>query len=228
MLRVHCFQQVAVEGLGCISDWIQEKGHELSYTTFYDNPILPCIDDIDCLVVMGGPMSVYEEEKYPWLVDQKQLIKEAIESGKKVLGICLGSQFIAAALGAKVYPGNNKEIGWFPLQLSDDGKASVLKGIDSETVFHWHGDTFDIPEGAKLLASSAATPHQAFIYGENALALQFHLEVTEESVDGMVSVFADHLIPEEYVQSGEDILARKEIIAQNNQLMFDILDQLFV
>lgn len=225
---MHCFQQVAVEGLGCIAQWVEKKDCALSYTTFYDNPVLPSIDDFDCLVVMGGPMSVYEEEKYPWLVDQKRLIREAVLSDKKVLGICLGSQFIAAALGAEVYPGANKEIGWFPLQLSDDGRMSVLKSIDAETVFHWHGDTFDIPEGARLLASSVATPHQAFIYGDNALALQFHLEVTDESLDGMVSTFADHLAPDEFVQSGETILARKDIISRNNQLMFDILDELFV
>lgn len=201
-LRIHCFQQVAVEGLGCIADWIEENGHQLSYTTFYDHPVLASIDDFDCLVVMGGPMSVYEEEAYPWLTDEKRIIKEAIEANKVVLGICLGSQFIAAALGAKVYPGKNMEIGWFDLQLTQEGKDSILGDIDGQKVFHWHGDTFDIPEGAQLLAGSEATPHQAFIY-KKALALQFHLEVNEQSVDGMVEIFKDHLVPAAYVQSAD-------------------------
>ena len=170
-------------------------------------------------------MSVYEEEVYPWLVDEKRIIKEAIEANKVVLGICLGSQFIAAALGAKVYPGKNPEIGWFDLQLTKAGKNSMLKDIDGQKVFHWHGDTFDIPEGAELLAGSEATPHQAFIY-KKALALQFHLEVNEQSVDGMVETFMDHLVPAAYVQSASNILAQKQVLNANNKFMFGLLDVL--
>lgn len=224
-LRIHCFQQVAVEGLGCIADWIYKDGHTLSYTKFYEKPVLPLLDDFDCLIVMGGPMSVYDEEKNPWLADEKRLIKGAIEAGKKVLGICLGSQFIAAALGAEVYPGKNTEIGWFPLQLTGSGLTSVLRDIGGEYVFHWHGDTFDIPQGATLLAQSEATPHQAFMYGDNVLALQFHLEVTEESIDAMVSTFASHLVADDYIQDATHILSQKNYVIRNNRLMYDILDE---
>ena len=225
-LRIHCFQQVAVEGLGCIADWIADKNYDITYTRFYEKVILPQVDDFDWLIVMGGPMSVYEDDIYPWLADEKRLIKEAIAKDKVVLGICLGSQFIAAALCAAVYPGRNKEIGWHSLQLTELGKTSMLAGVEGESVFHWHGDTFDVPQGATLLASSEATPHQAFVYHEKVLALQFHLEVKEQSVDEMVGAFPDHLMPEKYVQSAESILARKSIIARNNQLMFSVLDAL--
>ena len=227
-LRIHCFQQVGVEGLGCILDWINEKGHCLAYTRFYEAPLVPSVDDFDALVVMGGPMSVYEEDKYPWLVEETRVIREAMEAGIPVLGICLGSQFMAAALGAQVYAGDNKEIGWFEVNLSESGKSSVLGKLDGAKVFHWHGDTFEVPEGAKLLAFSEATPHQAFLYGANALALQFHLEVNAKSVDGMVSTFSSELQECEFVQSADAILAQKEQLTNNNKLMFDILDQLFV
>ena len=226
-LRIHCFQQVAVEGLGCIADWIVARGHQISYTRFYEHPVLPRLDDFDCLVVMGGPMSVYDEAEYPWLADEKRLVKEAIEANKAVLGICLGAQFIAAALGAQVYPGKNTEIGWFEVHLNDEGQNSVLKGCSGKPVFHWHGDTFDIPNGAQHLALSDATPHQAFVF-KRALALQFHLEVNEKSVEGMVETFRDHLVPDVYVQSAEVILSQKRNLAVNNQMMFDILDRLFV
>ncbi len=224
-LRIHCFQQVAVEGLGCIQNWIDQHKHTLNYTRFYANDALPLVDDFDMLIVMGGPMSVYEEDKYPWLIEEKRVISEAIDAGKIVLGICLGSQFVAAALGANVYPGKQTEIGWHPLQLTQEGKASVLSSLEHQTVFHWHGDTFDIPSGAELLASSAATPHQAFKY-KNTLALQFHLEVTEESLTGMCQTFASHLVPSQYVHTAEEILSRKEVIKKNNQLMFELLDEI--
>lgn len=224
-IRVHCFQQVPEEGLGCILDWIEANGHALSYTRFYEEESLPELDSFEMLIVMGGPMSVYEEEKYPWLRDQKRLIKQAVEAGKVVLGICLGSQFIASALGAKVYPGAKKEIGWFPLQTTEIGDR-VLKIPQGQAVFHWHGDTFDLPKGAELLASSLATPHQGFIVGDRVLALQFHLEVNASSLEAMTRSFADELVEDTYVQSAEFIRAQQQVLAQNNQLMATLLDGL--
>jgi len=224
-LNVHCFQHVAVEGLGCIADWIETKGYNLSYTTFYDNPVLPSIDDFDCLVVMGGPMGVYDDAEYPWLLDERRMIKEAVEADKVVLGVCLGAQFIAAALGAKVYPGDNIEIGWFEIQSAAVENVNLLSALDGQRVFHWHGDTFDLPEGAVCLASSEATPHQAFMY-KRALALQFHLEVNEKSVAGMVEEFSDHLCPSRFVQSADEILSQMDVVKNNNEAMFAVLEAL--
>ena len=224
-IRLHCLQQVSEEGPACISDWIEANLARISYTHFYENAVLPQLEDFDVLLVMGGPMGVYEEEKYPWLAEEKRLIKKAIEAGKVVLGICLGAQLIASALGAKVYPGKQREIGWWPLQLTEQGEH--ILGIPAgQVVFHWHGDTFDLPVGATLLASSAKTPHQGFMVGDKVLALQFHMEVNEESLKLMTSSFADELQKGSYVQSAEEMFARISQIKANNQMMFDLLDRL--
>jgi GMP synthase (glutamine-hydrolysing) len=133
---------------------------------------------------MGGPMNVYEEERYPFLKREDLFIKEAIQRGKPVLGICLGSQLIAKALGARVFKAPAKEIGWFDVSLTEEGSRDLLFRAFPEffPVFQWHEDTFDIPRGAKLLATSDSVPHQVFRYAENAYGLQFHLEVTEVMV----------------------------------------------
>ena len=146
-VRVHCFQQVPEEGMACIFDRLKFHKVQIAYTRFYMQESLPQVDEFDFLIVVGGPMSVYDEEVYPWLRDQKRVIKQAVEAGKVVLGICLGSQFIASALGADVYPGQQKEIGWFPLCLTEKGQE-LLEIPEGQAVFHWHGDTFDLPQGA--------------------------------------------------------------------------------
>jgi len=223
-LNVHCFQHVAEEGLGSIQHWIDAQGHRLTYTRFYKGEKVPSLSDVDMLIVMGGPMGVYEEGSYPFLLEEKRAIQEAINADKLVLGICLGAQLIAAALGAKVYRGQYKEIGWFPLRLTDMGQDSVLQSLHGATVFHWHGDTFELPVGSSCLAASAATPHQAFLYKSKVLALQFHLECTAQSLAQMCESFASDLVPEAYVQSGEAILRPQELILKNNALMYDLLE----
>jgi GMP synthase-like glutamine amidotransferase len=217
---------VPFEGLGCIEQWTSKNNHSTSYTKFYENYKLPNINDIDWLIIMGGPMGVYDEAIYLWLAEEKLFIKQAIESGKTVLGICLGSQLIAEVLGAKVYPNKQKEIGWFNLQLTHDGKIEkMLNGYtDSFPVFHWHGDTFDLPVGSKCLFKSKVTKNQAFIYNEKVLGLQFHFEVTKESMTEMVKHGANELIENDTIQSGEQILAQTAHIASNNRKMFQILD----
>lgn len=224
-VRVHCFQQVPEEGLACILDRLVFHQVQLSYTRFYMQDPLPQVDDFDFLIVMGGPMSVYEEDKYPWLKDQKILIKQAVEEGKAVLGICLGSQFIASALGAKVYSGKQKEIGWFPLNITEMGQE-LLSIPEGHSVFHWHGDTFDLPEGAQLLASSASTPHQGFAVGDKVVALQFHLEVNEEAIEAMTTSFAEELQQSAYVQDAETIKAGLSYISENQKVMFALVDRL--
>jgi GMP synthase (glutamine-hydrolysing) len=163
------------------------------------------------LVVMGGPMSVYEGDRYPFLRDELRLIESAMRDDAPVLGVCLGSQLIAAALGAEVKSGGRKEIGWHAVKLTDDAFLDPLwKGIESSfPAFHWHGDVFTLPAGATLLASSQLTPRQAFRYGKTTYAILFHLEVTEGIVEAMVRSFSDELAAERL--DGDAILRAAEL-----------------
>jgi GMP synthase-like glutamine amidotransferase len=144
----------------------------------------PEAKDFKALAVLGGPQSVYEEDKFPYLKDEDRFVRDWLQTRKPYLGICLGSQILAKALGAKVYPNEQKEIGWHPVQLTKDAsKDTLFAGQDADLMaFHWHGDTFDLPAGAVHLASSALTPNQGFRHGSNAWGLQFHLEVQPSDI----------------------------------------------
>ena len=227
-LRIHTFMHVPFEGLGCINQWITDNSHTVTYTKFYENNILPEITDIDWLIVMGGPMGVYDDSQYTWLADEKAFIKKAIESGKVVLGICLGSQLIAEVLGAKVFPNTQKEIGWFNLSQTQEGRNHpLLKGLEKEfTVFHWHGDTFDLPTGSVRLFQSEITVNQGFLYSEKVLGLQFHFEVTADSLKDMVSNGLNELVENQFIHSASEILAQSLYIDSNNMNMFKILNYL--
>jgi GMP synthase-like glutamine amidotransferase len=227
-MKIHCIRHESFEGLGCIGDWISSKGFETTYTLVYQNPVYPQVEEFDWLIVMGGGMSVYEDDKYLWISAEKELIRNAIEKGKVVLGICLGAQFIASAMGARVYQGKRKEIGWFPVNFSKNNDQNDLLGFlpDSVTVFHWHGDTFDIPTGAAGFASSAVTPNQGFIIGDRVVGLQFHFEITETGLLKMINGVNVKLLPEEFVQSPEEMKDYLSYIPQNNQLMHKLLDRL--
>jgi GMP synthase - Glutamine amidotransferase domain len=227
-MRIHYFQHVPFEGLGNIEEWINAKGYPLSSTRFYeDNVLLPKLDDIDWLIIMGGPMGAYEENIYPWLAAEKRFIGQAISRGTKVLGICLGAQLIAAALDAKVYPNTYKEIGWFTLNLTKEGIASALfRSLPSEFVgFHWHGDTFDLPTGAKHLAESVACRNQAFSYKNHVLALQFHLDVRRDSIEEWVQSGAEELIEAPYIQTAGEMLSPDKRFAIIEKYMGQVLDR---
>ena len=225
-LKIHTFMHVPYEGLGCIEKWITLKKHSITYSKFYENYSLPELSEIDWLIVMGGPMGVYDENIYPWLSEEKNYIKRAIDSGKTVLGICLGSQLIADVLGAKVYPNKQKEIGWFNLSLTKVGQQHpILKDFENSfPVFHWHGDTFDLPSESIQLFQSEITKNQGFLYHEKVLGLQFHFEVTVQSLTNMVSNGMSELVENESIQSSESILAQTSDIESNNQKMYSILD----
>ena len=212
-MRYHCLQHVSFETPGLLIDLIREKGHSLRTTALYLEEPLPSVADFDALIIMGGPMSIHDEDVYPWLRAEKELIAAAIREGKKVLGICLGAQLIAAVLGARVFPTPQKEIGFWPVQwteaaASPRGKEAGAPG--GSLFFHWHGETFDLPVGAVLLASSPACVNQAFRLGDKVLGIQFHPEVTPEIIRGMVEYEGWELEEEAgapFVQGATQILA---------------------
>jgi len=225
-MRVHVLQHVAFEGLGSIEDWLAERGAIISHTRFYEDPSLPDLADIDLVIALGGPMSVNDEAELPWLVAEKHFVSEAIAAGKAVLGICLGAQLIASAEGARVYPGPQKEIGWFPI-FAAETQGGVFRFPAVATVFHWHGETFDLPAGAVRLAGSAVNPNQAFQIGERVIGLQFHLETTPQSAAAMIQHCGAELIPTSYVQSAADLQSTPAThYAGVNALMGEILSYL--
>lgn len=178
----HCIaiQHVPFEDLGSFAPVLREAGMRLQYwRAGVDRFDAAAFLAADLAVVLGGPIGVYEADRYPFIDDELRLITQRLAAGKPLLGICLGAQLIAAAAGARVYPGPAKEIGWGPVSLSEAGRGSPLAPLaePEAQVLHWHGDTFDLPAGAELLASTALVPHQAFSLGSHTLALQFHAEV---------------------------------------------------
>lgn len=196
MSTVLALQHVNCETLGTIADALQSAGFRAQYVRPFEGEWVPgTVGDAAGLVVMGGPMGVYDHPTYPFLLDEMRLIEQAIREGKPVLGVCLGSQLIAAALGATVWKGKRKEIGWHPVTLTGDGAADPLwTGIESPFVaFHWHGDVFDLPPGAISLASSDLTECQAYRYGSKVYGFLFHMEVTDSLIEGMVGMFSDEL-----------------------------------
>ncbi len=224
--RIHYLQHVTYEDLGCISNWAIEKGHEITSTKFYEDYVLPNHSAYDWLIVLGGPMGVYQQGKYNWLTIEKEFIKQSIDQNKTVIGICLGSQLIASALKAKVYPNKEKEIGWFPINVSEAIINPLFNNEKCYTVFHWHGDTFDLPQNAALLASSEACANQAFIYSDKVIGLQFHLEVTENSLKQMIIFGGSELTTEKYIQTVQEMSNQKEFFKDNNQRMFQLLNYL--
>ena len=207
-MNVHYLQHVAFEGLGQIDNILKENGHRLTRTKLYEGDSCPKIETFDMLIVMGGPMSIHDEIEYPWLRSEKRLILQAIQAGKIVLGICLGAQLMAHVLGAKVYNNAQKEIGWFPVQRSLGLSAQDFQFPSTLEVFHWHGETFDLPQGAVRLAESAACKNQAFQWGRQAIGLQFHLETTTETAQAMVKNCGEELQPGPTIQSANTILGK--------------------
>jgi len=223
-MRAHYFQHVPFEGLGSIEPWLKAAGYEITSTKFFEKNELPDLKKIDLLIVMGGPMSANDEDKLPWLVSEKQFIREAIHMGKPVLGICLGAQLIAGAAGARVYRNHAKEIGWLPVHGIPSEDRVIFRFPSSLKVFHWHGETFDLPFGAIRLAKSEACENQAFQIGQSVIGLQFHLETTPEAARELVSNCRDELIEAKYIQTEQEILtANPDRYKSINQLMDGVL-----
>jgi GMP synthase-like glutamine amidotransferase len=226
-MHAHYLQHVSFEGLGSIETWLRDAGYEITNTRFYEAGVLPSIADIDLLVIMGGPMSVNDEIQYPWLDKEKKFIKEVIQSGKPTLGICLGAQLIAASMGGDVFPNSVKEIGWFPVQATKTDNTLFFQFPKEIPVFHWHGETFNLPEGAVSIAESKGCKNQAFQIGDSVIGLQFHLETTPGSAQAIVKHCRDELVEGAYIQREEEILATpQEQYKAINKLMGKILEYL--
>jgi GMP synthase-like glutamine amidotransferase len=227
-MNIHYFQHVPFEGLGCIQNWITKNNHQLTSTKFYNNESFPDLNKIDFLIIMGGPMGVYDEAEYPWLASEKNFVRKAIEANKIVLGVCLGAQLIASALGAKVYPNKQKEIGWFPVQFNPNFQPRTSINLTPAfNVFHWHGDTFDLPNGAVLHSSSIACKNQLFSINQKVMGIQFHLEATPEAIKAFVKNCGHELVAgAEFIQTEKQILETTKYIQTSNQMMVGILKKL--
>jgi GMP synthase-like glutamine amidotransferase len=228
MMNIHILQHVPFEGPGSIEEWALAGGHTITTTRFYAQEQFPPLERFDLLVVMGGPMSIHDEHLYSWLKGEKWFVQQAIEAGKAVLGICLGAQLIAEVLGGEVHQGEQKEIGWFPIQLDKPFTSHPLgQQLPQQlTVFHWHGETFTLPPGAQRIASSAACENQGFIYDDRVIALQFHLETTPLSAASIVEYCGDELSGGPTVQGEEEILADNSCYPEINRAMQQVLEYL--
>jgi GMP synthase-like glutamine amidotransferase len=231
-MKIHCFQHVSFEGPAYISDWLTQNNYCTNYTNFYKpGYTIPALSEVDVLIVMGGPMSVYDDHLYPWLAEEKAFITEAIKAGKKILGICLGAQLIALCCGARVKAARCREIGWFPVHPTNEpGTPAWFSELfaASPKLLHWHGDQFEIPEGAVNLAYSEANTNQAFMIGNHILGLQFHAEVTRSSITGLIDHCKQDIMPTHhpYTQGIGIIIHREQPVEQANALMAAILKQM--
>lgn len=228
-MRLHYLQHVPFENLGSIQTWATKQGCSVTGTHLYNHEDLPEQSDFDWLVVMGGPMNIYEEDSYPWLAPEKQFIRDAIDSGKVVIGICLGAQLVADVIGGKVTKNPQLEIGWFKVELKDETKSSPLLSFlpDEPMVFQWHGDTFStLPDDAVCIAESDACSHQAFIYKGRVFGFQFHLESTMETIESLVNNCREEMVPGEFVQTPEELFCHPEYFKQANQWMDMFLTKL--
>lgn len=223
--RLHWIQHVPFEDLGTIGPWARRRGYKTTSTNALTETY-PEVAAIDWLVVMGGPMSVNDETHHPWLRAEKGYIADAIEAGKRVLGVCLGAQLVADVLGGSVRPNAEREIGWFPVQLTLEGRESAVFGeLPSEFVAgHWHGDTFELPPHVVSSAASTACANQAFEYDGRVWGLQFHLEWDAAALGRLVAECGHELQEGRFVQSAEELLGEPRRYADSERLLVGLLD----
>jgi len=220
-MNIHVLQHVAFEGLGSIAAWVKARQAIVSYTRFFEAPDLPALDSIDMLIALGGPMSVNDEDRLPWLAPEKQFIRNAVAREIPILGICLGAQLIAGAMGARVYPNPVKEIGWFPIRAVPV-PAGNLRLPQECIAFHWHGETFDLPEGAVHLAKSDGCESQAFQLNRNVIGLQFHLETTLHSASSLLENCRDEIIAGPWIQSEKEL---RSVPLSSYQTINSVMDE---
>jgi GMP synthase (glutamine-hydrolysing) len=227
-MRIHYLQHVPFEDLANIAPWAKARGHTIAGTALYAGEALPALEAVDWLIVLGGPMGVGDTRAYPWLQSEKAFVREAIDAGRLVLGICLGAQLIADALGAKVRRNVCKEVGWHPVTLTEAGEHSPLfQGVPKAFMaFHWHGETFEIPAGAQHIATSPACLNQGFTYGDRVLGLQFHLETSEAAAERLIAHCPEDLADGDYSQSADEIRRGMAHSAAMQDAMTAVLDNM--
>ncbi|MEP6756871.1 MAG: type 1 glutamine amidotransferase [Chthonomonadales bacterium] len=225
-MNILIIQHAEFETAGAILPWAAERNHAVQVVHPYAGESLPEVHSFDMLILLGGPMSVHDEASLPWLVDEKRLTKDALESKRLVVGICFGSQILAEALGGKVFSNEDKEIGWHPIyRTMSFGSHRLLDAVpELQSVFHWHGETFSLPGGALLVASSNCCTNQLFTYGTRALGIQFHPEMTAEVVKAMCENCAEDLLEAPYVQSEEQMLSYPDRFVRNHKVLYDLFD----
>ena len=224
---IYILQHVPYESPGMIMEWLIKTGRDYSLVNLFAGDPLPHPGKSDILIFMGGPMNIYEENKYPWLKDEKQCIALAIEAGIKVLGICLGAQLIAHAMGANVFRNPEPEIGWFPVEVNDSPFTRANPSIfpHSFHTFHWHGDTFEVPAGCHNLAKSEITKSQGFTFNNHVIALQFHAEMTPQGVESLIDHADEPFDSESYfVQTADEIRQQTSYFAANQKFLFRLLN----
>ena len=222
---VHSLEHQSYEGPGRIAHWAESRGHALTRTALYAGEMPPPLAGFGLLVVMGGSMNIYAHRDHPWLAAEKRFLGEVIAAGKPVLGICLGAQLLADALGGKVFQNAEKEIGWWPVRVFDR-RAPFAAFPERLTVMHWHGDTFSLPPGARGVAESAGCAQQAFMHGDRVVGLQFHLEQGPVNVAELADACAAELVPSRYVQTHAQLAEMQPDFVAADAALFGLLDAL--
>lgn len=225
-MRIHILQHVAFEDEGSIAAWASLRRHTLTRTRLYEADIFPPHKRFDALIVLGGPMNVYDYERHSWLLHEKTFILDTLKSGAPVLGVCLGAQLIADVMGGRIRRNHQSEIGWFPVSLLSAGRRSYLfRGSPPGFMAcHWHEDTFSIPRGAVRIAKSEACANQAFMMGDLVIGLQFHLEYTRRNLQMMIRKAGRKLASDRFVQGAGDLLADPSRLQASQDLLFALLD----
>ena len=230
-MKVHCLQHIKKETLGNIGTWIAKKGHTLTKTLLYEEAAFPAPEEFDLLLIMGGTMSVYQEEEYPWIKPEKEFVRDVIDTGKPILGSCFGAQMIAEVLGGKVTKNRFKEIGWHTVRSLKGTNEDSSRNLNipyckfsSFTAFMWHGDTFNIPTGAIRLFESEACQNQGFIYNGNVIGLQFHPEANRQWIRNLIDDSGHELIEGKYVQSEKEIYEQENRFESSKDLAFSLMD----
>lgn len=233
-MKIHCLQHLKNDTLGNIGVWIDKKEYKLTRTLLYEDALFPAPEEFDLLLIMGGTMSVYQEDEYPWLKPEREFVRKTIEAGKPVLGSCFGAQMIAEVLGGKVTKNRYKEIGWhmvWPIEEKIEQSPRELKGskllscmFPEFTGFMWHGDTFEVPDGAVKLLESEACANQGFIYNGKVLGLQFHPEANRQWVRNLIRDSGHDLVSGKYIQSEKEILGQESFFDSSRNLAFSLMD----
>jgi GMP synthase - Glutamine amidotransferase domain len=208
-----------------IAGWCRSKGHPYTLIEPSAEDSLPNMNSFELLIVLGGPMSVYEEESYPWLAAEKRFLRDAIEADKKILGICLGGQLLAEALGGRVFRNEHKELGFHPIERNGNEHPLFAGMPEKFHSYQWHGDAFELPEDALPLASSEACRNQAFAYGPRILGLQFHLETTRSCAETMLERWSGEIKEAPYIQPEQRIRDQWSRIDDSHGYLRDILDR---